>query len=178
MKRNNPEEFPIWSIRYAPSDVLDLCAMSGKKNADRLAEWLMEWKVFFFFFFFFFFSFFLKEPPEREEYDEDEYFMSEDEYDEDDLCPVGCIIVGSRPGSGKTCLVYGVAKQCGYDVIEINASNYRRGRDIEGFLLFFFSFFFVIFVLLLLIIFANIQICSKKLHRVMESKVKREEEKT
>ncbi|BET03006.1 ATPase family, AAA domain containing 5 [Nesidiocoris tenuis] len=114
LKKSN--EGLIWSEKFKPKSVVHL-TLADVQNVDKLLYWLTR----------------LKDNSKKEECEED----SESDfivYDEDSSDRTSryrrAALISGPSGIGKTSIVYAVAKELGYEVLELNASANRSGKRI------------------------------------------------
>ncbi|CAG5093496.1 Similar to ATAD5: ATPase family AAA domain-containing protein 5 (Homo sapiens) [Cotesia congregata] len=101
-----------WTEKYKP-----ICAkeiVGNEEAAGKLRDWLSSWQS----------------PTEKDDYSSSEEFYSSDNSHSGGLnCSQVAVLLGPH-GSGKTASVYAIAKELGYNVLEVNASSKRPGRKI------------------------------------------------
>ncbi|XP_044590455.1 ATPase family AAA domain-containing protein 5 isoform X2 [Cotesia glomerata] len=105
-------EVYTWTEKYKP-----ICAkeiVGNEEAAAKLRDWLSSWQS----------------PTEKDDYSSSEEFYSSDNSHPGGLnCSQVAVLLGPH-GSGKTASVYAIAKELGYNVLEVNASSKRPGRKI------------------------------------------------
>ncbi|KAG8038902.1 hypothetical protein G9C98_003209 [Cotesia typhae] len=111
-KKEDNVEVYTWTEKYKP-----ICAkeiVGNEEAAVKLRDWLSSWQS----------------PTEKDDYSSSEEFYSSDNSHSGGLnCSQVAVLLGPH-GSGKTASVYAIAKELGYNVLEVNASSKRPGRKI------------------------------------------------
>ena len=95
----------LWVDKYKPKNFVDLVGDDTKNRA--VLHWVVQWN----------YATFKKTAPKTS----DKYFRPEKKI----------MLIGGPPGLGKTSIAHVVAKHCGYDVIEVNASDERTLAQLE-----------------------------------------------
>lgn len=104
------------------TDLVQNSVAKENKNETTIKEiksWLLEWKDKF------------SKTSRIKKYDSDSSSSSSDS-DSDDDSVTNSIIINGAPGTGKTNLVFRLANELGFTVIEVNASSSRSGRNISS----------------------------------------------
>ena len=102
--RNTPVTSQLWTSKYAPTSVNQIC---GNKGAvEKIQSWLNGW-------------------PKAHRYD----FQKKGA---DGLGGYRAIIIHGPPGIGKTTAAHLAAKLAGYDILESNASDTRSKKLVES----------------------------------------------
>jgi len=102
--RNTPVTSQLWTSKYAPTSVSQIC---GNKGAvEKIQSWLNGW-------------------PKAHKYD----FQKKGA---DGLGGYRAIIIHGPPGIGKTTAAHLAAKLAGYDILESNASDTRSKKLVES----------------------------------------------
>jgi replication factor C subunit 1 len=102
--RNTPVTSQLWTSKYAPTSVNQIC---GNKGAvEKIQSWLNGW-------------------PKAHKYD----FQKKGA---DGLGGYRAIIIHGPPGIGKTTAAHLAAKLAGYDILESNASDTRSKKLVES----------------------------------------------
>lgn len=104
----NNEDNSLWVEKWRPSRFIDL--VGNEKNNRRILRWLRQWSPAVF----------------KEELDENQQ-KEEENYDPFHRPNKRILMLNGPPGIGKTSVAHVVAKQAGYTVAEINASDERAG---------------------------------------------------
>ncbi|KAF6202855.1 hypothetical protein GE061_003260 [Apolygus lucorum] len=114
MKKNN--EGLIWSEKYKPKSVVHL-SLSTIRNVEKLQNWLVT----------------MRDNTKKEESEaynsEDDFIVGDESCDSTVRFKRAALITGPS-GIGKTAIVYAVATELGYKVLELNASANRSGKRI------------------------------------------------
>uniref|UniRef100_A0A0K8SFU5 AAA+ ATPase domain-containing protein n=1 Tax=Lygus hesperus TaxID=30085 RepID=A0A0K8SFU5_LYGHE len=114
MKKNN--DGLIWSEKYKPKSVVHL-SLSTVRNVEKLQNWLVT----------------MRDNTKKEESEaynsEDDFIVGDESCDSVVRFKRAALITGPS-GIGKTAIVYAVATELGYEVLELNASANRSGKRI------------------------------------------------
>ncbi|KAF7338056.1 Chromosome transmission fidelity protein 18 [Mycena venus] len=113
-----PIEDTLWVDRYRPRQFTDL--MGNERVARETMTWVKQWD----------WCVFGKTKGKKRPRDDDEAFDAADEYRRPRE-KRSCCCFPVPPGLGKTTLAHVVARQAGYEVMEINASDARSGSVID-----------------------------------------------
>lgn len=119
LNRGNYPENSLWTNKYHPEKAVEVC---GNSEAVKfINEWLRLWHEKDFRF-------------SKSSYSADKCTINEDEYDSDsDFENIeasglkNVLLVTGPVGSGKSAAIYACAKEQGFQVIEVNASDWRNG---------------------------------------------------
>ncbi|KAI0063440.1 P-loop containing nucleoside triphosphate hydrolase protein [Artomyces pyxidatus] len=117
---SSQQEETLWVDRYRPKRFTDL--LGDERVHREVLGWVKEWDH----------CVFGKSKGKgkgkKRARDGEESFLPEDEYHRP---PEKILLLSGPPGLGKTTLAHVVAKQAGYGVFEINASDARSGQVID-----------------------------------------------
>ncbi|AET38159.1 Ctf18p Ecym_2429 [Eremothecium cymbalariae DBVPG len=116
----------LWAEKWRPSKFLDL--VGNEKNNRRVMRWLQQWAPVVF-----------GEVPKKDPSlnrqqlrgGQEDQVIQEQEYDPFHRPDKKILLIHGPPGIGKTSVAHVVAKQAGYVVMEINASDERAGTKVK-----------------------------------------------
>ncbi|CED83681.1 dna replication factor large subunit [Phaffia rhodozyma] len=94
----------LWTTKYAPSQLSQICG--NKSNVEKLQTWLHAWST--------------------------SYKSAFKKPGKDAMGTFRAVLISGPPGIGKTTAAHLVAKVCGYEPLEYNASDARSKKLIES----------------------------------------------
>ncbi|XP_068241749.1 ATPase family AAA domain-containing protein 5-like [Palaemon carinicauda] len=111
----------VWTQVYAPKKGSHV--IGNKGHVKKLKRWLQEWKSKSE-------AFAVKEKNKKARLSkkDDDFLQSEESSDEENF--VSTYLLCGPPGVGKTAVVYALATELGYNVLEVNASSKRPGKHV------------------------------------------------
>ncbi|KAG1826875.1 uncharacterized protein BJ212DRAFT_1308982 [Suillus subaureus] len=110
-----PED-TLWVDRYRPRKFTEL--LGNERVARETMAWLKQWD----------WCVFGKKKSKKRLLEDDENYNPDDEYHRP---REKLLLISGPPGLGKTTLAHVIAKQAGYEVMEINASDARSAQVID-----------------------------------------------
>ncbi|KAL9234676.1 hypothetical protein vseg_009519 [Gypsophila vaccaria] len=126
LNRSNQPKNSLWTYKYQPEMASEVCGNS--ESVKFINDWLRLWQAA---------DFRIRKKSRNadsfvkyDEYDSDECDSDAENADEQsDLKNV--LLVSGPVGSGKSAAVYACAKEQGFEVIEVNASDWRNGAILK-----------------------------------------------
>ncbi|OJA12544.1 hypothetical protein AZE42_08143 [Rhizopogon vesiculosus] len=113
---NLAPEDTLWVDRYRPGKFTEL--LGNERVARETMAWVKQWD----------WCVFGKKKSKKRLREDDENYNPDDEYHRP---REKLLLISGPPGLGKTTLAHVVAKQAGYEVMEINASDARSAQVID-----------------------------------------------
>ncbi|WWC66667.1 uncharacterized protein I206_100571 [Kwoniella pini CBS 10737] len=104
-KKVAPASSQLWTTRYAPTNLKEICG--NKTVVERLGTWLKDWQK--------------------------NYKSGFKKPGKDGTGIYRAILISGPPGIGKTTSAHLMAKEAGYNPIELNASDARSKKLVENF---------------------------------------------
>jgi len=98
-----PASSQLWTTKYAPSNLKEICG--NKTNVERLGTWLSDW--------------------------DKNYKSGFKKPGKDGMGIYRAVLISGPPGIGKTTSAHLMAKEAGYNPIELNASDARSKKLVE-----------------------------------------------
>ncbi|KAK9743391.1 hypothetical protein RND81_03G236100 [Saponaria officinalis] len=126
LNRANQPKNSLWTYKYQPEKASEVC---GNNEAVKfINDWLRLWHA--------------ADFRVRKKSRNDDNFVKDDEYDSDDHDSYAenadepsdlknVLLVSGPVGSGKSAAIYACAKEQGFEVIEVNASDWRNGAILK-----------------------------------------------
>ncbi|XP_058787652.1 uncharacterized protein LOC131662001 [Vicia villosa] len=121
-------EGSLWAYKYKPTKAVEVCGNDVSVNF--LSDWLHQWHE-------------RRYNPRKETsnrdsrvmQDDDDYICSDSDYDSEDMNEEdslrNVLLITGPTGSGKSAAVYACAKEQGFDILELNASDCRNGTVVK-----------------------------------------------
>ncbi|CAI8584488.1 unnamed protein product [Vicia faba] len=121
-------EGSLWAYKYKPTKAVEVCGNDEAVNF--LSDWLHQWHE-------------RRCNPRKETsnrdtrvmQDDDDYICSDSDYDSEDMNEEdslqNVLLITGPTGSGKSAAVYACAKEQGFDILELNASDCRNGTVVK-----------------------------------------------
>ncbi|GMH21840.1 hypothetical protein Nepgr_023683 [Nepenthes gracilis] len=127
LSRNNQPENSLWTCKYQPENALEVCGNS--EAVGIINEWLHLWHERHF-------------PASKKFLNDEKSIVQEGDYDcfdsssdaenmEDTAGLKNVLLVMGPVGSGKSAAIYACAKEQGFQVTEVNASDWRNGALVK-----------------------------------------------
>ncbi|WOK93415.1 hypothetical protein Cni_G02112 [Canna indica] len=120
-------ECSLWTTKYQPENASEVCG--NYRSVRQLNEWLKSWQE--------------KGQKRVEKFNVEEYcavevtddslYETESDTDQEDASNLRNVLLITGPvGSGKSAAIYACAKEQGFEVIEVSASDLRNGANIKS----------------------------------------------
>lgn len=114
----NQMKHAMWTEKYKPKSSDDI--IGNAEAVKKLATWLGSWKRF------------NQEKKIRRNSSSSEFEITDYDSRDSNRLQANTIILGGPCGSGKSAAVYALCNQLDFNVIELNASSKRSGKNLKN----------------------------------------------
>ncbi|KAF9093711.1 hypothetical protein BGX23_002998 [Mortierella sp. AD031] len=101
---NKPTESELWTSKYRPKEIKDLCGNNA--GVQKLLRWLQSW--------------------------DDNYKLDFKKDNPDKSGVFRAVLISGAPGVGKTSAAHLVGESLGYNIVEFNASDTRSKKSLDA----------------------------------------------